>query len=537
MKDEKKEKEELLAMVPELPEGFTEWCENRMANAPVFYKRIGEYTECQCGMCGKKYRLHTPREPKFGIVYSEIPRKNDITECPECGKQTYYEWKRVTRAKIEEKWFYLYQLLSDGSVIVRIFNCWRKKEQGVPQETETEELERIFLMKGQVKKMVYLYCYYTQKAEWSMEYGKGYPRIDNDNGTVYPGWDKVLEESNLKYCRVEEIETVVGRNYWRNNLCKIEILMAYVNNPAIEMYEKAGLKELVKQLVWREGIIGCLNRKKTTLEGQLRLKDKDKIKRFMKSKGDTGLLEILQYEEKRGYRWTEEQENWVKYYWGIMQQGKTLDTFMKYMSIQKLMNRVKKYRKGRQGYHSLREVITEYRDYLQMREELGYNMENEVFVYPKNLHEKHQEMVKESEARRCGMTIKRKNEEYPQIAKRYVTLCKKYQARTGGYIIRPARDAGEIIMEGRILHHCVGRDVYLKSHNEGKTTILFLRKEECQDTPYITIEIKGTEIKQWYGVHDTKPDKEVIDRLLKDYVKQLKRHIGKESKEKVEKTA
>lgn len=537
MKDEKKEKEELLAMVPELPEGFVEWCENQMADAPVFYKRTGDYTECQCGMCGGKYKLYTPKEPKIGTVCSEIPKKNDITVCKKCGKQTYYEWKRVARVKNEEKWFYLYQLLPGGSVIIRIFNCWRRKEQGTKQITETEELERIFLIKGQVKKMVYLYYYHSQKAEWAMEYGKGFPRIDNDNGVVYPGWDKVVEESCLKYCRVEEIEKMVGRNYWGDNLRKIEILMAYTNNPAIEMYEKGGLEKIVKQLIWREGIIGCLNRKKTTLEGQLRLKDKDKIKRFMKSKGDTELLEILQYEEKHKCRWTEEQENWVRYYWGMMKQDKTLDTFMKYMSIQKLMNRVEKYRKGRQGYHSLREVITEYRDYLRMREELGYDMENEVFVYPKKLHEKHQEMVKERNVRNDEMTIRKKNKEFSKIAERYTTLCKKYQARTGGYIIRPARDAGEIIMEGRTLHHCVGRDLYLKSHNDGKTTILFLRKEECQDEPYITIEIKGTEIKQWYGVHDTKPDKEVVDRLLKDYVKQLKRYIGKERKEKVEKTA
>lgn len=533
MKD-REEKEELIAMVPELPEGFIEWCENQMADAPVFYRREGNYTDCQCGMCGKKYRLYTPKEPEFGTAYSEIPKRNEITACPKCGKQTYYEWKKVTKVMNEEEWFYLYQLLEDSSVIVRIFNCWRRKQQGLPQETETQEVERIFLIKGQVKKMAYLHYYFTGETRWTMENGKGYPRLDNWSGPVYPGWEKVLEESNLKYCRVEEIAKAAE---WGTSepLRTISILMAYANNPAIEMYEKAGLKKLVRTLVWREGIIGCLNRRKTTLEGQIRLKDKEKIKRFMKSEGDPMLLEILQYEEKHGYRWTEEQENWVKYNWGTLKEKKTLDTFMKYMSIQKLMNRIEKYRKARQGYHSVYPVIVEYRDYLQMREELGYNMNNEVFIYPKNLHEKHQEMVKEKNARENELTIKKKNKEFSKIAERYTELCKKYQARTGGYIIRPAREAGEIILEGRTLHHCVGRDTYLKSHNDGKTTILFLRKEESPDVPYITIEIKGTEIKQWYGVHDTKPDREIIEGLLKDYVKQLKRHIGKENKEKIEK--
>lgn len=534
MKDEKKEKEELIAMVPELPEGFIEWCENQMANAPVFYKRTGNYTECRCGMCGEQYRLHTPKEPEFGTIYSEIPKKNEITECVKCGKQTYYEWKKVTKVMNEERWFYLYQLLKDGSVIVRIFDCWRRKQQGLAQETETEEVERIFLIKGQVKKMVSMYYYFTGEAKWVMEQGKGYPRIENTTGEVYPGWEKVLEESNLKYCRVEEIATMAGIGTVET-LSRINILMAYANNPAIEMYEKAGLKKLVRALVWREGIIGCLNRRKTTLEGQLRLKDKEKIKKFMKREGDPILLEMLQYEEKHGYRWTEEQEKWVEYYWGTLNYQKSLDVFMKYMSIQKLMNRIKKYKETRREYYSLTEIIGEYRDYLQMREELGYNMENEVFLYPRNLHEKHQEMTKEKNARNNELTIKKKNKEFSRIAERYTELCEKYQARTGGYIIRPARDAGEIIMEGRTLHHCVGRDLYLKSHNDGKSTILFLRKEKSPDEPYITIEIRGTEIKQWYGVNDTKPDKEIIERLLKDYVKQLKRHIGKENKETIKK--
>ena len=76
------------------------------------------------------------------------------------------------------------------------------------------------------------------------------------------------------------------------------------------------------------------------------------------------------------------------------------------------------------------------------------------------------------------MTIKKKNKEFANIAKRYESLCKRYQAVADGYIILPARDAGEIIMEGRILHHCVGGDNYLSSHDKGRSTILFLRSEK-----------------------------------------------------------
>ena len=126
-------------------------------------------------------------------------------------------------------------------------------------------------------------------------------------------------------------------------------------------------------------------------------------------------------------------------------------------------------------------------------------------------------MVKEQNARKDEMTIKKKNKEFANIAKRYESLCKRYQAVADGYIIRPARDAGEIIMEGRILHHCVGGDNYLSSHDKGRSTILFLRSEKKPKKPYITIEIRGTHIVQWYGAHDKKPNEEFFKKYLKDY--------------------
>ena len=83
-------------------------------------------------------------------------------------------------------------------------------------------------------------------------------------------------------------------------------------------------------------------------------------------------------------------------------------------------------------------------------------------------------------------------------------------------------NAGEIILEGRMLHHCVGGDSYLSKHNRGETAILFLRREESPDNSYYTIEIKGNEIVQWYGLRDKKPDKEIIGPWLDKYVESLK---------------
>lgn len=91
------------------------------------------------------------------------------------------------------------------------------------------------------------------------------------------------------------------------------------------------------------------------------------------------------------------------------------------------------------------------------------------------------------------------------------------------YIIRPARSAEEIVMEGRILHHCVGGAGYLNKHDTGQTYILMLRFKDAPDIPYITVEVdaKIERIVQWYGDKDSKPDQKNIQRWLDMWLRKL----------------
>ena len=90
------------------------------------------------------------------------------------------------------------------------------------------------------------------------------------------------------------------------------------------------------------------------------------------------------------------------------------------------------------------------------------------------------------------------------------------------YIIRPAKAANEIVIEGKILHHCVGGNNYLQKHNDGRSYILFLRRKDNPDQQYITVEIQDFRIIQWYGAYDKKPEKQKIDNWLNNWVKMLK---------------
>lgn len=84
----------------------------------------------------------------------------------------------------------------------------------------------------------------------------------------------------------------------------------------------------------------------------------------------------------------------------------------------------------------------------------------------------------------------------------------------------------EIILEGKMLQHCVGG--YVQRHADGKTNILFIRKKDEPDMPYFTVEVSNDyQIIQCHGYKNeatcAKPD-EIIDfeKRYTDFLEELK---------------
>ncbi len=134
--------------------------------------------------------------------------------------------------------------------------------------------------------------------------------------------------------------------------------------------------------------------------------------------------------------------------------------------------------------------IQYYQDYISMAGDLGYNMENPIIVYPKNLREKHDKVTKE-----YNFVADELNK------KKFFNLASEFECvsfKDKKYCIRIAYNEQELIDEGAILKHCVGG--YAKSHLSGKS-IFFIRLAETPEVPYYTlqIDIKTGEVLQ---LHD-----------------------------------
>lgn len=493
------------ATLPQIPETFEKHCMENIPEIPIFYKRREKYAECTCGKCGAGYGTE------------EIPQRGGRTTCKVCGHRGQWEWKRQTRKHRKRSDITLVQCTTDKNLVMRIFRISYEYQQDYEADVKMTEKRRYFLCMGDVYKFYNRPFYDYAKGTWEKHWGRESDHELIDIHNFYPGYNSAIKESNLKYCNPREIAETT---FWHQSDYGTALIV-YANNPAVEMFAKCGMNKIVTHLIEKEGKTKLINRRAKTFYGQLRIKDKKALKSLIAEKGDLGMLKVLQLEKKNKIQFTDEQRQFLKDRYKEYRGEEKLKFLLRYMTLQQLINRVKKYLKT-EKYHRESEVLSEYKDYLEMRMELGYDMTNELYLYPKSLKEKHDLMVKECNEKKDKLHSTKMMQKYPKIAEQYEELCEKYGYTDENYVIRPARDAAEIVREGRELHHCVGRENYLSGHNKGKSFILLLRKKESLDEPYYTIEIHDKEIIQWYGIRDSKPDKEIIGPWLDEYMEFLK---------------
>lgn len=132
-------------------------------------------------------------------------------------------------------------------------------------------------------------------------------------------------------------------------------------------------------------------------------------------------------------------------------------------------------------------LLTIWRDTLRMAQDLGV----EVQRFPKHLQRDHDVL-----ARDYSMVVDQ------VLNKKYVDnirngLATAYRMKGKDLHIREPESLSEIHDEGRLLGHCVAS--YANNVAIGETTILFLRRNECPDEPFLTIEVKKGRFVQCRG--------------------------------------
>lgn len=169
----------------------------------------------------------------------------------------------------------------------------------------------------------------------------------------------------------------------------------------------------------------------------------------------------------------------------------TVHKFIRYIENQYSFLRLRKTPYGTMRYKEIQDLVTEYRDYLDMCRRMGYDMKNSFVLYPKDLQKSHDRTARRYEHKKDAK-IKR------DFIVAYRQLSGRLDFEKDGLKIVYPNTPDDVAAEGHALHHCVGG--YVERVAERECMILFLRKCADEAKSFYTIEVRGQEVVQVRGM-------------------------------------
>jgi len=176
----------------------------------------------------------------------------------------------------------------------------------------------------------------------------------------------------------------------------------------------------------------------------------------------------------------------------------------------------------KQGTH-----LSTYADYYKACTELGMDMMIDRNRYPHDFKYWHDMRIDQLNTKRAEEDkIKRAKlyEQFAQIAAKYLPL---ERISKDDYVVIIAQSPQDLIREGEVLHHCVGRMNYDQRFIKEQSLIFFVRKANDISTPLVTMEysLSTHKVLQLYGLKDSKPSEEIQNYVNKRWLPYANRKL------------
>lgn len=493
-------------------------------------ERDALYRATYCTACEKWSRID--------LEYAKHNMK-DIP-CPKCHEPLILkDWNRQQLVRTQDQIFVIQKMKDGDGYVARKFDViamYRKEYLYRPELVLDEYRRKTF--GGSVSRLYAYDKYKNGEIRWIHgEHQKrgnpysGYFTMILGDGIVYPkNLKKVFSREIWKNTRLERCFGIHPRPYQSGKVTEYTDPVAVYGRlntvPQLEYLDKCGLNRLMLEVLFsnthRCSAVGELfDNNAGKITEYLKL-DKQRLNRLKEIDGGSCALAALQWEAKQGEKLSKEMLamiNEEELSLDDLQMERTGLTLTRAVGFRK--RQMERY--NMDGY-SFR--IT-YRDYLDMAEERGSDITEDIIRTNPRMKEFHDQYAEEKVRRRDKDQDKAYNKRFRKIAEDYIENKNyfEYIWEKKGYRIVVPKRASDIRIEGRRQHHCVGSsDTYMKRMAEHESFIVFLRKCETPKTPYYTIEVKadGT-IKQFYAAYDKQPNRQQVEKLLKPWSKKLKK--------------
>ena len=455
-----------------IPEGLVDWAIREVLpkDKTITYKRGNVRGYCFC--CGEFIK------PDIGIKFHQ----GYYAKCPACGVESicYPEFGKSWRCDYIANVATI-QKAQDGSLWIRQYHITRGVARGIAEKNFIE-IGRYCLTGNPADAAKWLH---ENKDVWGMRVERYWCDEWTRNkkiSDIYDGNDYFYFPENFK----DMIKGTCLEYYSVDSLFEgscIRSMLDWGRYPALEKLYKAGYYTLVCEKVRGAGSrkIGW---KQKTIEKALRiplwiLKTKRPVEW---SSVSIERMQRIYAMYKSGLIKKEEIEAVSEWRFDVS----ILEDVLKYSSYPKVLAYAEKTLKQSMSVWQSNSILSDWRDYLGIAEELGMDMKNRRILFPNNLKVDHDKLV-----------ARRKARENKELSKAITSASKKlekYDYSFGGLLIRPARSWEELFEEGSYNHHCV--ETYSRRMAKGETAIFFVRKADAQDIPYFTLELRDKTVMQ-----------------------------------------
>ena len=170
-----------------------------------------------------------------------------------------------------------------------------------------------------------------------------------------------------------------------------------------------------------------------------------------------------------------------------------------------------------------------YLDYWNACNYLGLNMTDEKNRYPHDfkrwhdirIDEYHTMLARDDEQKRKDFY-----EKFAAVAEKYLGL--QYNSKAD-YVAIIALSPSDLVREGQILEHCVGRMNYDQKFVREESLIFFIRTKDAPNTPLVTVEYSPSrkKILQCYGKNDSAPNDNILEFVNKKWLPFANRQLKK----------
>ena len=171
--------------------------------------------------------------------------------------------------------------------------------------------------------------------------------------------------------------------------------------------------------------------------------------------------------------------------------------------------------------------ISSYCDYIKACKYLSLDLTKEKNLLPHDFKRWHDIRTDEYATQKALEDEEKRKElceKFAEIARKYTPL---EHAKKSAFVCIIAKSPTDLIREGEVLHHCVGRMNYDQRFVREESLIFFIRNRQEPDTPLVTVEysVKERKVLQCYGDHDSKPSDDILRYVNKIWLPYARKTI------------